>query len=240
MMNEQIRKAVIPTVVGVASFSVGGALGYILGRRKERNRRVELTNTAVEAMRAYSRYDNEATEKVYKGEHSPYYTKPEVLEDIDVVQVAYNEIMTDGSVEVVRSAIGVPYEVADGSWNWERELNERANKVLYVICQEEFFADDQGYRQATINWYEADRMVTDSLEEPIYNWSSIIGTELPFGHGTDDENTLYIRNESLRMEWEILRNQGHSDVDLDGLELQDQYDQEDLKHSVTPLKFRRE
>ena len=83
-------------------------------------------------------------------------------------------------------------------------------------------------------------MVTDELGEPLYNWTSHIGTELPFGHGTGDENILFVRNESLKWEYEIQRDPGRFDVEVQAHDIQIAYDEDDLKHMHRPLKMRRE
>lgn len=135
---------------------------------------------------------------------------------------------------------GELYDVSDDDWDWEAELNMRSDKTIYVITREEFDADNMGYRQSTVNWFEGDRMLSDENGEAIYNWTSHIGSELPFGHGSGDENVLLIRNENLHWEYCVTKDPGRFDQDVQGHTIELDYEEEDLKHSRQPLKMRRE
>lgn len=135
---------------------------------------------------------------------------------------------------------GKLYDASDDEWDWEAELNMRSDKTIYVITREEFDADDVGYRQSTAYWYETDRMLADENGDAIYNWTSHIGTELPFGHGSGDENVLFIRNENLKWEYCICRDPGRFDQEVGGHDIEVDYEEQDLKHSRQPLRMRRE
>lgn len=135
---------------------------------------------------------------------------------------------------------GELYDVSDDDWVWEDELNMRSDKTIYVITREEFDADNMGYRQSTVNWFEGDRMLSDENGEAIYNWTSHIGSELPFGHGSGDENVLLIRNENLHWEYCVTKNPGRFDQDVEGHTVELDYEEQDFKHSRQPLKMRRE
>ena len=135
---------------------------------------------------------------------------------------------------------GKLYDASDDDWDWEAELNMRSDKTIYVITRDEFDADDMGYGQSTANWFEGDRMLSDENGDAIYNWTSHIGTELPFGHGSGDENVLFVRNENLRWEYCVTKNPGRFDQEVEGHAIELEYEADDLKHSRQPLKMRRE
>ena len=135
---------------------------------------------------------------------------------------------------------GKLYDASDDDWDWEAELNMRSDKTIYVITRSEFDADDMGYGQSTANWFEGDRMCADENGDAIYNWTSHIGTELPFGHGSGDENVLFVRNENLRWEYCVCKNPGRFDQEVEGHAIELGFEEEDLKHSRQPLKMRRE
>jgi predicted HTH domain antitoxin len=283
MNTDILRKAVIPTSVGVAGLSVGGVLGFILGQRRERRRRLSLIEQAEDAMREYEEgvrpFDGFTTTRnlptgdlrdpAYIGKphditqpnaRIPYYTVPKTDEEIQdglrtITEIQLQSLSLDlepnvfgGTVELVEPSKpknifvdGRVYDASDDDWNWEAELNARSNLDIYVITLDEFRADDMGFRQSTVTFYEGDRMVCDALGEAIYNWTSHIGTELPFGHGTEgDENVVFIRNESLKWEYEVCRDPGRFDVEVQGHQIELAYEEEDLKHAHQPLKMRRE
>lgn len=188
-------------------------------------------------------------------ERTPYYTVPKVAEilaaDRDDPEL---EELLDHEQEILKQQAdyidamkpknifvdGRIYDASDDDWNWERELNQRSDKQIYVITKDEFDADDMGFRQSSLSFYEGDRRVCDELGEPIYNWTAHIGTEIPFGHGSQDENVVFIRNESLKWEYEVNRDPGRFDVEVGGEDIELAYEQDDLKHSHAPLKMRRE
>lgn len=128
----------------------------------------------------------------------------------------------------------------DDDWNWEAELSMRSDKTIYVITRDEFDEDNLGYRQSTVNWYEGDRMLSDENGDAIYNWTSHIGSELPFGHGSGDENVLFIRNENLRWEYCVTRDPGRFDQEVEGHAIELDFEEKDFKHSRQPLKMRKE
>ena len=197
---------------------------------------------------------------VTKTDKVPYYKPPQNVKDL-VDHIRSKDVEVDGELtegdridndildmeaederqgSVPQNAFSHPYSVEDDNWDWERELQERSNKPIYVITHEEFRNSEMGFRQGTIIFYEGDRMMTDELGEPIYNWTSHVGTELPFGHGTGDENVVFIRNESLKWEYEIQRDPGKYDVEVQAHDIQVAYEEDDIKHMHRPLKMRRE
>jgi len=123
----------------------------------------------------------------------------------------------------------------DDEWNYENELATRTKKIPYVIHEDEFILDEMGFTQETLTYYAGDDIMADGQDTPLYNYEGLMG-ELMFGHGTKDPNVVYIRNEGIRMEWEILRHSGFFEVEVLGHTIEDQYTDKELKHSVQ--KFR--
>lgn len=124
----------------------------------------------------------------------------------------------------------------DANWDYEHELSTRANGEPYIIHEEEYISDEMDFRQETLTFYAGDDIMVDSDDTPIYNYTGLMG-ELKFGHGSRDPNVVYIRNEVLHMEWEILLNPGLFAQEILGLEME-RADENELNHSVQ--KFRRE
>lgn len=246
-MNEQTRKVVIPAIVGVAGLSVGGVLGYILGQRRSKG--IPLTD---EWHRPIGRVtsvknteDGISVTGVIQDESIKRVITRATLDSISLVtdENAPGHIIRvepiDEEDEAEPKIINI-FDNSDPNWDWEAELSSRSSKTLYVITKGEFFADDMGYRQSTITWYELDRTMADEREAPIYNWSSLVGVELPFGHGSGDEDVVYIRNEELRHEYEVCHDVGAHGVEVEGMEIEEEYEDQDIKHSRYPLKFRLE
>lgn len=130
------------------------------------------------------------------------------------------------------------FDEADDGWNYEVERNNRSGTEPYIIHVDEFVTEEMGYEQSTITWYEGDQILTDSRDIPMYNHVAIVG-QLRFGHGSKDPNIVYVRNEKLQAEYEILRDEGSYEVNvLGGSTIEHDYEEADLKHSRTPRHFR--
>lgn len=241
-----MRKA-IPVITGVVGFSAGGALGYILARRQGRQELIELTQALDNHVMAQQREINILRDELDKTriridkEIGPLDIPLE--REIDYTQFVEGANESAYPVPVTSPSEPVTKNIFDGNddeWDYEAEQNIRSNKTIYVIHKDEFIPDEMGYRQSTVTWYEGDQILADERDAPIYNWSSIVGTELPFGHGSEDPNVVYIRNEDLRHEYEVLRDPGRFDVEVEGHQIEQGYEEQELKHSRAPLKFRQE
>lgn len=119
----------------------------------------------------------------------------------------------------------------DDDWSYEDELSSRSGSEPYILHVDEFIGDEMGFKQETVTYYEADDIMADVNDVPMYNWISITGP-LKWGHGSNDKNVVYVRNEKLKKEFEILRHHGSFEVEVTGLHLRDT----ELRHSI--LKFR--
>jgi len=117
----------------------------------------------------------------------------------------------------------------DDGWDYEQELNNRSNEEPYILHVDEYIGEEMGFKQETLTYYEGDDIMADIIDTPVYNWPAVTGP-LKWGHGSKDQNVVYVRNEKLRKEYEILRHSGSFETEVIGLE------ETELQHSV--LKFR--
>lgn len=123
-------------------------------------------------------------------------------------------------------------------WDMELEASQRSSQEPYVLHKDEFYSEESGYSQTTCTWYAGDDIMVDQEDVPIYNHDSVVGP-LMFGHGSDDPNVFYVRNDKLKAEYEVLRSTGYYSVDVLGLEIEEEELAKDLKHSRV-MKFRLE
>lgn len=126
----------------------------------------------------------------------------------------------------------------DDTWDYELELNNRDPGKPYVIHEDEFTGLEFGFEQSTLTWYEADQILTDSHDVPIARPDIVVG-ELKFGHGAGAPNVCFVRNERNHAEYEVLQDPGSYQVQFLGLDpIERQYEEQDLKHSRSPRRFR--
>lgn len=92
----------------------------------------------------------------------------------------------------------------------ELDRSQRNNGRPYILSQEEFMQGDFEQRsQTTLTYYEGDHVLADEREQPIDNINRVVGEEnLKFGHASGDANIVYIRNEYLDVDFEVLRSTG--------------------------------
>jgi len=247
----QIKKEwVIPATVGVTSFAAGVGAGYLFFLRRfkkgvedketqetdyyfkkaELERQVdsmlrqsellinELKMTAGVLRRAQ---DVEYNSILLAKENHPSFVEPDVDEEDD-----------EGNVVNI-------FKAEDSEWDYETELAERDHSKPYIIHRDEFFGDEMDCNQITITYYAGDNILCDERDTPIYNPEQVVG-QLVFGHGSNDPNVVYVRNETLDTEYEILLDHGHYQVEILGQSIDEKLAAEDLKHSRSVLRFRPE
>lgn len=134
---------------------------------------------------------------------------------------------------LVRGSI---FAADDDDWNSELEMMSRSTTAPYILHKDEFYAEEKGYTQNTLTYYAGDEIMADEEEAPIYNHEKVTGP-LKFGHGSGDQNVVYIRNDRLKAEYEILLDSGLYSEEVLGLDipnnarLRDTPRDRDLRHS---------
>jgi hypothetical protein len=161
----------------------------------------------------------------------------EVMEEATLDDLTEEVIFDEGwEEEAWDTPIEVPEErlinifTVDDDWNYELEYEKRGNGI-YIIHADEYIQGDYEFKQETVTYYAEDDIMADMEDTPIYNYYDRMG-ELKFGHGSKDKNVVYIRNERLNREWEVLLHHGSYEVEVKGL----YNDGGELKHSLR--KFR--
>jgi hypothetical protein len=139
----------------------------------------------------------------------------------------------------VQQRVNVFTSTSDDDWDYEAEMSTRTSDAPYIIHVDEFFGGEMGFDQTTLTYYQGDDILVDELNVPIYNYQSYVG-EMKFGHGSKDRNVVYIRNEALTHEWEILLSQDCYADDALEQEIETQMESNDLKHSNSIPKFKKE
>lgn len=91
-------------------------------------------------------------------------------------------------------------------WNSGLEMSRRSPDRPHVIHQDEYEGNESGFSQVDWTYYTIDGVLTDENEVPVPNGEAVLGAfPLPFGHGSDDMDVVYIRNPELQIEFEVTR-----------------------------------
>jgi hypothetical protein len=123
------------------------------------------------------------------------------------------------------------------NWDYEEEKENRSMDKPYILHQDEYFAKETEYSQSTLTYYSGDDILVDEQEVPIYNYKAVVG-DLQFGHGSDDPNVVYVRNDKLSGEYEVIKDSGLYEIEVLGNEYESILEKHDLKPNV--MKFRDE
>lgn len=238
-----------PSVVGVISFGVGVAIGYALNSRKYK--KLEATIDAMKEGIISSTGELESTfvQATFKMDED----KEKVNSMIQQVGHVIGKFKMDGQEFLAQYAKDVKERLddptglefhedtatlhtgPDDDWNYADEMRTRTSDAPYILNVDEYMEDERDYRQSTLTYYRGDNVLTDELDVPIYNIEKIVG-RLEFGRGSRDPSIVYIRNEQLEAEYEVLLDFGYYQVQVLGQDVEDQLNSGDVKHSLHKFK----
>lgn len=144
--------------------------------------------------------------QTYQGRSkSVAYNKPGTIDPRPPVEVVVENVEVKQNVTVVT-------ENDPRDWDYNAEIADRELNpdVPYTISFAEFNENNVGHEQTTFTYYSADQTLADAQEKPVDNIDYVIGDDnlTRFGHGSDDPNVVYVRNEKIDMDFEIVRSNG--------------------------------
>lgn len=192
--------ALVPVIVGLLALGAGIGIGYFLGKRNKYE--VITLDEAVVTRPPKVIIDMDDEEK----------DEPEEAATTVINQVVLpaKEVEVTVNNEPVRRTLFASGDLDD--WDYDVEKRKRNPLEPFIIHRDEFFAEDpetEHYSQHQLTFYEADGVLTDELNNPLYDISSTVG-DLVWGKGSGDPNICYIRNIQLQAEYEVIRDPGRS------------------------------
>lgn len=115
---------------------------------------------------------------------------------------------------------------AKDDWDYDEELTQRTETEPYIIHHDEFFQGDKDYVQQTLTFYSNDDVLIDARDDIIEDSDATVGdlNLQKFGHGSKDNRIVYVRNDRLEVDFEIIKNEGSYSKDVLGV----------LQHSHRP------
>lgn len=219
----------MPLVIGLVAFNAGVALGYFLGKRAWVKSEAEFVS---EDMKDVLTVDELKTLRDIQKPNSIDTAKRRFPKEPEQIIEIVKEDVPD--TELVTRSIFDHHE----DWNYDLESKKRSETEPYVLHKDEFFGEENDYKQITATYYAGDDILVDEDDTPIYNHNQVVGPML-FGHGSGDPNVFYVRNDKRKTEYEVVYDKGLYSVEVLGLEIEDNKRVEDLRHSRVP-KFRKE
>jgi hypothetical protein len=228
----------------VMGAGIGFYIGYRRGRKVEGRKGAKIIDEQVDFWRDF--YQQEA-EKVSPKKHEKPSAEQIVEEKGYTVEEKDDDSWRTKPPVVVRPASVTPYtpeeraaidEVnknvfeeahPDIRWDYEAEIKLRDGRHAYVIHLDEFRENDT-YENSTYTYYEEDDVLSDERDIVIDDVEGIVGSDnlQRWGHGSNDINVVYVRNDELQLDIEILRSPGSYAEEVHG-----------LKHSEESGKMKR-
>lgn len=104
--------------------------------------------------------------------------------------------------DTAKSEPGVEFDYVD-------EVNARTDDAPYIISHEEFLENKPENRQVNLTYFEGDDILIDWEDEIVNDVNSWVGKQnLRFGHRSEDNNLVYIRNPVINFDFQIARSTG--------------------------------
>ena len=200
--------------------AVGFYFGYKFNRKKIRAEEFEKADEEIEMMREI--YLDKA--KALEGVHGVVPTeKPPVEEVVERLGYATQVPERERPLPAPVPIHDVPADVLDdlpenpvptsksmnAGWNYEQELRNRSPEAPYIIHQNEFTHSNMNYTKIQYNFYAEDGFLVDPEHErpvlvgPI---DTLVGNDnFKFGHGSDDSEVVYVRNDARELDMMICR-----------------------------------
>jgi hypothetical protein len=121
-------------------------------------------------------------------------------------------------------------------WNHKEELASRDPEEPYIIHQTEFKNSETGYTQVTFTYWTVDDVLSDAENKPLHEMDGLVGADnLKWGHGSDDIDVVFVRNDELELEMEICRVYRSFGEEVMGIGV-DPEDDSEIEHSSYPRK----
>ena len=110
-------------------------------------------------------------------------------------------------------------------YDFDVEVENRDYSRPYIISREEFMENEPEHDQNTVTYYEGDDVLVDERDDVIEDTEGTVGDDnlTRFGHGSKDNNIVYIRNEIRDVDFEVVRSRGKYAKEVLG------FDDEDLQ-----------
>lgn len=77
----------------------------------------------------------------------------------------------------------------------------------YIITWEQFSEEKDNYEKVNLDYYADDNTLADTNDAPIPDVIGLVGRDAldNFGNGSHEENVVYVRNDKLALDFEIVR-----------------------------------
>ena len=177
-----MKGLLINTVVFIAGVSLGAAVSWKLLDEK------------------YKKIANEEIESVKEVYRKRFESKAIEVPAVEVEQIEPKDEPVKKEYSDLVKKLGYSDE----------EVTKEVKKKPYVIPPEDFGELDD-YDTVSLTYY-ADGVLTDDQDEPIEDVEKLVGKDFATHYGEYEDDAVYIRNDELQTDYEILKDVRNYDI----------------------------
>lgn len=212
---------------GVFGIGIGFFIGWRVLDKKIQQKYQEIADGEIDEMRRhyYSERPVTPTEAA----------KPALKEVVHELGYASKAVPTEAPPVVEVEPPAATVNVFDhGEWDYAEEVKARRADIPYVIHEDEFRqgvfgadSEDEEHEQSSLTYFAGDDVLSDERDTQITEVDKTVGLENleKFGHGSTDPSVVFVRNERLKMDYEITRSDGKFATEVHG------FQEDELQHS---------
>jgi hypothetical protein len=219
--------------IAVASTVGGFTLGYLVNSKRLRNYYEKQMEEEVEKAHAHFRERQLELERELIAERAEslnyvvqaecalaaqtaYVGVDDLMDAVSLIQTTETQFESEKVEDFVPSQYTPELAPEEPLVTSEKKLKDRGVYVdrskPYLITTEDFLQNEKNYAQATLTYYENGDTLTGENDEPLDDQSRLmlIGTHLSdFGAFGEDPNAVYIRNDAIHMDLEVVKNESN-------------------------------
>lgn len=219
-MNQETSKAVVLVVGGIL---VGGGMGYLIAQHRLEALYRKRADIEIQSVKeAYKRRYKEAPYSDPASAVAELISTPAIVIE-ETVDIEYENIVeVEGYTEEPKQPR--TFTALEGEIP-RRNERQRSTKVYeeipvedlvmpepdpdnpYLITVDQFMDDYENFDKISIVYYEGDDTLADERDQIIPDVERLVGQAnlTKFGHASGDKNIVYIRNERIRADLEVAR-----------------------------------
>lgn len=223
-MNQlKLSYAALGAAIGSA---MGATVGFVIAHRKAETKYRLIADAEIEEMRTHF------IDKQREIANAPKTVTPELI----VKGMRYESEAPEPPEIEVAPGPGEIDNVFDQpepeTWDYHAERQNRTPDKPYIIHRDEFNEGREDHTEVQCTWFDGDDVLADERNNPIDNSDEMVGlVNLDrFGYGSMDPNVLYVRNEALALDIEIVKSFGTYAEEVHGIPPGDE--DETLRHSA--------
>lgn len=225
---------------GVLGLAVGAAGGYQFAKKRLNLKYQEIADQEIAEAKEFYAKASKAEEFSTPQQAAEALGVDPVLKEAARALISYQGLSSSEPAAAEEEVVEVEvqshnvFSQEEIDFNYDAEIKQRSPETPYVITFEEFHENLPDHEQTTLTYYEGDDVLAEQDDQVIENVDATVGDEnlTRFGHGSKDNNVVYIRNERTGLDFEVLRSGGKYAMEVHGFD-------EDETSGPNVRKFRR-